>query len=234
MARTPPAGSPAAPDADKPKRLAQIRAVYKLAYARDRRLPLLLLGPGLGVLAVFVGVGVLIGHLVYLAILGVLTAVVLGTTIFGRRANAAVYAQVEGQPGAAAAILQSMRGDWRVTPAVAVTRNYEFVHRAIGRPGVLLVGEGAPARVRELLGQEKKRISRVAPETPIYDVSVGDADGQITLRKLQAHVAKLPRNLRPKQVDALEARLRALGAAGPPMPKGPLPRPGRMPRGRLR
>ena len=234
MARTPPAGSPAAPDADKPKRLAQIRAVYKLAYARDRRLPLLLLGPGLGVLAVFVGVGVLIGHLVYLAILGVLTAVVLGTTIFGRRANAAVYAQVEGQPGAAAAILQSMRGDWRVTPAVAVTRNYEFVHRAIGRPGVLLVGEGAPARVRELLGQEKRRISRVAPETPIYDVSVGDAEGQISLRKLQAHVAKLPRNLRPKQVDALETRLRALGAAGPPMPKGPLPRPGRMPRGRLR
>jgi hypothetical protein len=34
---------------------------------------------------------------------------------------------------------------------------------------------------------------------------------------------KLPRNLKPAQVDALEAKLAALGNRGAAMPKGPMP-----------
>ena len=87
-----------------------------------------------------------------------------GSIVFGRRAERAAYAQVEGQPGAAAAALGVLRRGWNVQQAVAVTKNQDLVHRVVGRPGVILVGEGNPARVRHLLGVEKKKHARVVGE----------------------------------------------------------------------
>lgn len=219
---------------DRPGRVAQVLTVWKMAREADRRLPLLVFGPAFAVLAVLVVVGVLIGHPVYFAILGVLGAVMVATTLFGRRATATMYAKVEGQPGAAASVLQSMRGDWRVTPAVGFNRNMDLVHRVIGRPGVVLVGEGSPAQLRQLLTDQKRRVGRVAPETPVYEVLVGDGEGQVPLRKLQQHVMRLPRNVGRKDIGGLESRMRALGGTNVPMPKGPMPRGGRMPRGKMR
>lgn len=219
---------------DQPGRIEQMRAVYRLAAEEDRLVLLKVLGPALAVLAVLVVVGVLIGQIVYFCLLAVLASLGLGVTLFGRRANKAIYGKVEGQPGAAAALAGSLRGDWRVTQAVAYTRNFDIVHRVVGRPGVILVGEGAPARVTQLIQQEKKRVGRVVGEAPIYDVMVGDGPGQVPLRQLQRHLLKLPRNLRPKQIEALENRMRALGTSNVPLPKGPMPKGVRMPRGRIR
>jgi hypothetical protein len=116
-----------------------------------------------------------------------------------------------------------MRGDWRVASGVAGTRELDAVHRVLGRPGIVLVGEGAPQRVRGLIAAEKKRIARVVGDTPIYDVSVGDAEGQVPLKKLNSHVVKLPRNLTGAEVNALAKKMAALGGARPPVPGGPLP-----------
>ena len=66
------------------------------------------------------------------------------------RANKAMMTEAEGQPGAAASIVENMRGDWRVTPAIASTTQFDMVHLVIGRPGVILLGEGNPGRVRGL------------------------------------------------------------------------------------
>lgn len=222
------------PAPDRVGRAAQIRQVWSLTRSADRWLPLVVFGPALAILAVLVVVGVLIGHPVYLSILGVLGAVVTGMAIFGRRATKAMYAQVEGQPGAAASVLQTLRGDWRTTPAVAFNRNMDLVHRVIGRPGVILIGEGSPAQLRPLLVDQKRRVGRVAPETPIYEVIVGDGEGQVPIRKLQQHVMRLPRNVGRKEIPGLEARMKALGGTNVPMPKGPMPRPGQIPRGKMR
>jgi len=200
----------------------------------DRKLPLIVLGPAVLVLAVLVLVGVLIGHPIYLSVLGVLGALFVGMAIFGRRATATMYAQVEGQPGAAASVLQTLRGDWRTTPAVAFNRNMDLVHRVVGRPGVVLIGEGSPAQLRQLLTDQKRRVGRVAPETPIYEVLIGDGDGQVPLRKLQQHMMKLPRNVGRRDIAGLEQRMKALGGTNVPMPKGPMPRPGQIPRGKIR
>src|SRR5437763_3776077 len=166
-------------------RVAQMRAVWSMTRKSDPRLPLKVLGPAVGVLVVLVVLGIVLGHPVYFSILAVLGGVLAATTIFGRRATSSMYRQVEGQPGAAASVLQTLRGEWRVTPAVAITRNMDLVHRVIGRPGIVLVGEGSPAQLRQLIVDQKKRIGRVAPDTPIHDMIVGDADGQVPLRKLQ-------------------------------------------------
>ena len=210
-----------------------MRAVWSMTRKADPKLPLVVFGPALLVLAVLVVVGILIGHPVYLSVLGVLGAVLTGTAIFGRRATSSMYAQVEGQPGAAASVLQTLRGDWRVTPAVAFNRNMDLVHRVVGRPGVVLVGEGSSLQQqRQLIVDQKRRVGRVAPDTPIYEVLVGDGEGQVPLRKVQSHIMRLPRNVGRKDIDGLEARMKALGGTNVPMPKGPMP--GRVPRGKMR
>jgi hypothetical protein len=220
---------------DRGGRVAQMRTVWGLTRKSDPKLPVIVLSSALGTLAVLVVVGIVIGHPIYFAVLGIIAALLVGTTIFGRRATKSMYAQVEGQPGAAASVLQSMRGDWRVTPAVAFNRNMDLVHRVVGRPGVVLVAEGnSPTQIRQLITDQKRRIARVTPDTPMYDIVVGDGEGQVPLKRLQRELVKLPRNLRGKDIGAIEGRMRALGGTNMPMPKGPMPKSARMPRGKMR
>jgi hypothetical protein len=122
-----------------------------------------------------------------------------------------------------------MRGGWTVTPAVTANRNMDVVHRAVGKPGVVLVGEGSPSRLPSLLAAEKKRISRVAYDVPIYDMQVGDEEGQVPIRRLQRKLMRLPRNLKGQAVAELNFRLKAL-PANLQAPKGPMPKTGRMPK----
>jgi hypothetical protein len=212
-----------------------MRAGGSMTRQADPKLPLRVLVPAAAVLVVLVVVGILVGHPIYLSVLAVLAAVLTGTTIFGRRATSSMFAQVEGQPGAAASVLQTVRGDWRVTPAVAFNRNMDLVHRVVGRAGVVLVGEGnSPAQIRQLIADQKRRVGRVAPDTPVYEVIVGDGEGQVPIRKLQQHLMKLPRNVGGKEISGLENRMRALGGTSMPMPKGPMPKSARVPRGKMR
>jgi uncharacterized protein DUF4191 len=210
-------------------RVQQIRLVAgMIRKANPRALPLIAL-LGVGVIAVFVVAGLITGLLPLLVPLGVLTGVLAAMIVFGRYAQSAQYAAVEGQPGAAAAIMQGMRGGWTVTPAVAANRNLDVVHRAVGKPGVVLVGEGSPGRLPSLLAAEKKRIARVAFDVPIYDMQVGNEEGQIPIRRLQRKLMRLPRNLKGPAVAELNFRLKALPASLQ-APKGPMPRAGRMPK----
>ena len=79
--------------------------------------------------------------------LGVLAALI----IFSRRAQKAVYGQMEGQVGAAAGALGLLKRGWHVDQAIAFTKQQDVVHRVIGPPGIVLVGEGNPGRVKTLL-----------------------------------------------------------------------------------
>jgi hypothetical protein len=153
----------------------------------------------------------------------ILFGVIAAMFLFSRRAQSSAYSQAEGQPGAAAYVLGQLRGDWHKTDAVAGTSQLDAVHRLLGRPGVVLIGEGAPHRVKPLLAQEKKRVARLAGDAPIYDIVVGKGEGEVPLGKLNTHLMKLPRNLSKEQVVALDRRLSALGAQRTPIPQGPMP-----------
>lgn len=190
----------------------------------DNRLVPYLVIAAVAVFAVVYVIGLLVSGNFWLPIVpGVLLAGIAAMFLFSRRAQSSAYRQAEGQPGAAAYVLGQLRGDWRKTDAVAGTAQLDAVHRLLGRPGVVLVGEGAPHRVKPLLAQEKKKVARVAGEAPIYDVLVGNGPDQVPLGKLNTHVMKLPRNLSKEQVTALERRLAALGAQRTPLPQGPMP-----------
>lgn len=200
-----------------------LRQAFVATKGVDPKLVPLLAGVCLPILAICVAVGILTNHPVLGTFVGVTLALLVGLVLFGRRTSVAQLGMIEGQPGAAAAVLQASRG-WRVTPAVAFTRKQDFVHRAVGRGGIVLVGEGAPARVSSLLKQERRRIGRVAGETPIHEVSVGNGEGQVPLRLLQAHLTRMPRTLKPAAVSALDTKLKALSDNDLPLPKGPMPR----------
>ncbi len=192
--------------------------------ADARFLPLLIAVAVLVAAVVFLIVYVITGSALYSIPLAILAAVLAGMIFFSRRAQRSMYTQAEGQPGAAGWLLENqLRGDWRLQQAVAGTTHLDVVHRLVGRPGVVLVGEGAQHRVRPLIAQEKKKVSRLTGDTPIYDVVVGTETGDIALGKLQKHLLKLPHNLSKEQVAALDKRLAALSGARAPLPQGPMP-----------
>jgi hypothetical protein len=232
--KTKPAVSPKKAGPSRREKLAQIKLAFSMTRKADSKMLPLVLGSFVITLAVMIGIGTVISHPVYLSILGVLLGLVVAIAVFGRRVQRTAFTQVEGQLGAAAAVLQNMRGNWRVTPAVQFSKEQDLVHRVIGRPGIVLVGEGSPARLRTLLGNEKRALSRVVGETPIYDVVVGEGEGQVELRALEKHFLKLPRNVKPAVVNQLDRRLQAIRTASGvlPVPKGPMPT--RVPRGKVR
>jgi hypothetical protein len=228
MVNKPGAGGRKAAEPEMPGRIKQIRMVAGLIRKSDPRALPIVGAAGGGVAVVFIVVGVLIGQWPLIP-LGVLVGLPVSLMLFSRYAQSSQYKAIEGQPGAAAAILQNMRGNWTVTPAIAANRNMDVVHRAVGKPGVVLVGEGNPSGLGSLLAAEKKRVSRVAYEVPIYDIQVGDLDGQVPIRKLQMQLRKLPSNLKGPAIADLNFRLKALPQSLQ-MPKGPVPRGARMPR----
>lgn len=214
------------------KRIGQVFEAFKIQRREDRGLVPWMAGVFLAAVIVVFGGGLLFGvrdlSLIPLGVFAVLLGVLLAVIVFGRRVQRNVFGKADGQPGAAAWALDNLRGQWKVTPAVSGNAQLDAVHRVLGRPGVILVGEGAPQRVKSLLSQEKKRVARVVGSTPIYEIIVGNDEDQVSLRKLQAHLTKLPRNISAKQVDSLENRLQALGSRAMAMPKGPIPQNAKM------
>ncbi|MEE1819321.1 DUF4191 domain-containing protein [Streptomyces sp. NPDC004288] len=220
-------------DAANPGRLKQIALTYQMTRKADPKVGLVVAGVGIVVLGVLLGIGFLIGHPVYLGILGLVLGLLAAAIVFGRRAERAAFGQMEGQPGAAAAVLQNVGRGWTTTPAVAMNRSQDVVHRAVGRAGIVLVAEGNPNRVKTLLAAEKKRMNRVVVDVPVHDIIVGDGEGQVPLKKIRTTMLKMPRVLTGPQVTAANDRLRAMGdlMSNMPLPKGPMPKGMRMPRG---
>jgi F0F1-type ATP synthase assembly protein I len=207
------------------ERRGQFWQAFQMQRKDDKALIPILVGTVVASAVVFFVVGLFFGAQWYSLPLGVVVGVLLGVIIFGRRLQRSVYSKADGQPGAAGWALENMRGSWRVTQAVAGNTQLDAVHRVLGRPGVILVAEGAPTRVKGLLAQEKKKVARLVGDTPIYDVVVGNEEGQVTLAKLQRHLTKLPRNIDSKRMDSLDSRLAAISSrsGGAAMPKGPVP-----------
>ena len=214
------------------ERRAQLWQAFNIQRQEDNRLLPYMIGAFVLIVAASVAVGLWAGGLTMITLipLGVLLGALVSFIVFSRRAQKSVYGKAEGQAGAAAWVLDNLRGKWRVTPGVAATGHFDAVHRVLGRPGVILVGEGSAARVKPLLAQEKKRHARLVGDVPIYDIVVGNGEGEVPLAKLERHLTRLPANISAKQMDSLESRMAALGsrAGAAVMPKGPQPNAGKM------
>lgn len=204
------------------ERFAQLRTAFKMTRERDKRLVPLILLATLVPIGVALGVAALTGQWIFLPVLGVLIAFILGLQTFSRRAQASAYKEAEGKPGIAAGVVENMRGQWQLTPAVQYNKQQDFVHRVVGRPGVILIAEGGFAK-RQLLSQESRRVKKIAGSTPVYEVVIGNGEGEVAIKDLSKHLIKLPRNLKAAEASAVNKRLNALGGTNIPLPKGPMP-----------
>jgi len=207
-------------------RIKQIIAAYRMTKRTDRFLPLILLS----VFLLTIGIsGALVLSFVpglWLQIIFSVSVVMLGIIavlfVFGKRAETAAYAQLEGQPGAAVAIVQNMR-KWTITSAVAADRNQNLVHRAVSRAGVVLIAEGG-AGIGALLSGERKRTQRFIGEAPLIEIVIGNSSTTVPLNKLQKKLKKLPKKLSKYEAAGLKKKLEAVGGSNLPLPKGPMPK----------
>jgi len=185
------------------------------------------------VFVLILGFGVIIGnnlgHPIYAGFLSLPLAFLAGFFLFTRFANTAAFSSIQGQLGAGASVLMSIKRGFITTPAVAVNRDQDMVHRVSGKAGIILVGEGGFA-VRTLMQDERRKMERFLSGVPVTEVLVGDGQGQVSIRKLQKHLKKLPKKLSTVQLREVRARLRSVGGLNIPMPKGPMPTSNRMPK----
>jgi hypothetical protein len=206
-------------------RMRQIRRAYQVTHEYDKALPYLLLGAFLIPLALAVTIGLLTDQVLNFTLVGLGIAILLPMLVLVRRAKQATYKRYTGQAGSAEVALQMLPKQWISTPVIAANRNQDVVHRTLGPGGLVLIGEGEPGRVRQLLAGEVKKHERVAYGVTVTTVLMGNKPGQVPLEKLADHIRKLPKTLQPNQVTDIKQRLRALDAVRPtiPVPKGPMP-----------
>jgi hypothetical protein len=155
--------------------------------------------------------------------MGIMLSLLALLIVLNVRSSKVFMAAAERQPGSAASIIERMRGDWRVTPAISSTTQFDMVHLVLNRRGVILIAEGDRQRVRGLLGQEKKRLSKVIGSAPLHDFILGHGENEVPLRKLRLHLTRLPKAMSGRDVNSLDKRLKALSAR-PRMPKGAIPK----------
>jgi hypothetical protein len=207
----------------KSPRFKEFRDAYAITKSVKPWIGLALAGIVVAGVAIAEVIGFATGHPIYAGILGLLSSLVVALVVFTRIAGSAAYASIEGQIGAGASVLMAIRKGWTTTPAVAVNRNQDMVHRSVGRGGIVLTAEGGSA-VNQMLQDEKKKSERYAPGAPITLIVVGDGAGQVPLKKLQKHIQKLPKKLSAHQMRELRMRLKAVGGMSLPIPKGPMPK----------
>ncbi len=212
-------------------RIAQMRQAYRNTKQTDPRLGWILLAIWVVAAAITATLStLLVGtgwfSIILTVFLSIAVASLATITVFGRRAEKSMYQQAEGQLGAGGAALTMLRRGWTVKQAVGFNKQQDVVHRVIGRPGVILVGEGSPGRTKNLLTSEAKKHARIVGEdVPITILMVGRGEGQVPLPKLVKRVRKLPKKIKAAQQTEVLYKVKALDSMRPaaPMPRGPMP-----------
>ncbi len=216
------------PRKDRFAQLRQIRAVYTQSRSIDPSITWWMIGAFVVTELLLVLIGLAIGHPIYLGIVGIPLALLVAAIVMARRAEKAAYRQLEGQAGGGGAALGALRRGWyydQQPVAVEATRpgdvaSAAMVFRAIGRPGVVLVCEGPAGRGQRLGESERKRVARVLPNVPIHVLQVGSGEDEVPVRKLAGKIQRMRPSLTKEEVSAVNKRLKALGVAKPPVPKG--------------
>ncbi len=207
----------------KTPRFQTLRDAYNVTKSVKPWIPFALAGIFFPTWAIGIGVGFALEQTGYAAFVTLPLALLVTMLFFTRQAGRAAYSSIEDQVGAGASVLMAIRKGWSTTPAVAVSRNQDMVHRSVGRAGIVLTGEGGN-QVRQMLIDEHRKTERFTPGVPITQVLIGEGEGQVLLRKLQRHLRKLPKKLTARQMREVRARLKAVGGLSIPIPKGPMPK----------
>ena len=204
----------------------QLLQTYKVTAEVDKQLNLLLIGAFVGSVVLLTVLGIFLQPWWMWLVLGVTGGATADLWILLERAKKATFVRYAGQPGSAEVALSMLdKKKWEYTPAITANRQLDVVHRVVGPPGIVLVAEGQPGRVKALVAAEAKKHEQVAYGVPVTTVMMGDGEGQVPLAGLNKYLTKQPKKLAASQLIDVKARLRALDAVRPrvPLPRGPMP-----------
>jgi len=226
----------------RPGFFSQLRTLYTFTQKEYRWLPFLIAG----ILVVGIGLGVLVGFLIpplavwsviLWGVTGLLAGVLASMITMTRLSTRAMYKKIDGMPGATGHILSSSLGrNWQAseTPIGVNPRSQEAVYRAIGRGGVVLIGEGSKSRLSRLVGEERARVLRVAAGVPVTVLYVGHGEDEVEIKDLASTIKALPKKIDRATMAAVIKRVSSVsqGLSSLPIPKGVDPAKMRAPRPR--
>lgn len=211
----------------EPGRLKQMWQVFQMTRRYDSSIVWLLILCLVVPIGAAIVLGVLLGGnvlgLVLYIIAGVLAGVLIGLIVLGRRAEKAAYGQIAGQPGAVGAVLKSgLRRNWTGSemPVNVSPRTQDAVYRAVGRGGVVLIGEGPRSRTQPMLDKERASVHRILPNVPVNYLYVGPDADATALDRIPRALSRYKNVLTKAEVLAVTNRLSSLGKNGLPIPKG--------------
>jgi len=226
----------------RPGFLTQLRTLFTFTRKAFPWLPWLLIG----ILLVGIGLGLLVGFLIqpvawWSIVLWTITGLMLGVLAslmtMTRLSTIAMYRQIDGMPGATGHVLSTSLGrKWQAgdMPVGINPKTQEAVYRAVGRGGVVIVGEGSRGRLTRLINDERSKVQRVASGVPVTVLYVGHGDGDVPIAKLASTIKALPKKIDRatmaaviKRIDSVSQSLTSL-----PIPKGIDPTKVRAPRPR--
>lgn len=195
---------------------------YKVSSKSFSWTPYAVFGSLLGILVLGIVIGLVTGKVILWSIMGLLFGATVSLLVLTQLVKKASYMQIDGMPGAVAAVLDQIKRGWSISaePVRFNPRTQDMVFRAVGRPGVVLVSEGPNHRVQKLINEERQWIKRVAPTAPVQVIKVGHEDGQVRLEKLQRALQRLPKSISNQEIAALTVRFDAVKPSALPIPKG--------------
>lgn len=234
-------------DPAKPGRFAQFRQVFTMTRRNDPEAVLWMALAFLIVIAVGLAIGIWVDLVWYCLIIALPIAVLAAMVVLARRAEKAAFTQIEGQAGAAGAVLGSLRRGWYYDqePVAAETggkvrgmrdlHNAAMVYRAVGRPGVVLISEGPKGAAQRLAASERRKVARVVGESiPVHVVRVGKGEGEVPLSRMTKTMKSYKKAITKQEAIVVHRRLKALGGPRAAVPAGMDPRKARMDRRALR
>ncbi|HWL79288.1 DUF4191 family protein [Microbacterium sp.] len=226
----------------RPGFFTQLRTLFTFTRKAFPWLPWLLVG----ILLVGIGLGLLVGFLIqpvawWSVVLWTITGLMLGVLAslmtMTRLSTIAMYRQIDGMPGATGHVLSTSLGrKWQASdmPVGINPKTQEAVYRAVGRGGVVIVGEGSRGRLTRLVNDERSKVQRVASGVPVTVLYVGHGEGDVPIAKLASTIKALPKKIDRatmaaviKRIDSVSQSLTSL-----PIPKGIDPTKVRAPRPR--
>jgi hypothetical protein len=171
------------------------------------------------------------------AVTGLMLGVLACLMTMTRLSTSAMYKQIDGMPGAAGHVLSTSLGrNWQSSdmPVGVNPKTQEAVYRAVGRGGVVIVGEGARGRLTRLVNDERSKAQRVATGVPVTVFYVGHGDDEVPIAKLASSIKALPKKIDRATMAAVIKRLSSVSQslASLPIPKGIDPTKARAPRPR--
>lgn len=226
----------------RPGFFSQIRSLYRFTREEYSWLPWL----QIAILIAGVLVGLIVGYLIppfqiwsliLWGITGLMAGLLGAMFTMTRLSTNAMYKKIDGRPGAVGHVLGNSLGrSWQAsdTPVGVNPKTQDAVYRAVGRGGIVIVGEGARGRLTRLVKDEKTKALRVAHGVPVNVYYVGHGEEDIPLDQLAKTVKKLPKAIDKATMAAVVKRMESVSQtlASLPIPKGIDPLKARAPRPR--